>query len=268
MVEAAYLHAPQAGRARKAGSAVATAGASRCRCNEAVAAETAASTRHPSPPRNKNGDTAVAGDDSSDDEFDEAQLERQLLALKAEDEAVRRAEAGEELEPISKPSSNSNSSSNATAATRGGKRAAEPIQFRSSIAAEAAAAGCCGSSPSSSTVTAAKKPSSSNLDSPQGPRVDLNYKFTPPRETTEPFMGERRHYTIWSNATNQRSNGAGSSSASGGGESYDRLLAQAFCGDTLSCLCSLVGLRRFHTLGLVCTSWHDAILSKMRNGEY
>ena len=46
--------------------------------------------------------------------------------------------------------------------------------------------------------------------------------------------------------------------------SYDRLLQAAFSGDTLSCLCNLVGLRRLHVFGQVCTTWHDAIQAKMR----
>ena len=45
---------------------------------------------------------------------------------------------------------------------------------------------------------------------------------------------------------------------------YDKLLREALSGDTLSCLCNLVGLHRFHVIGAVCTAWHDATRAKMR----
>ena len=45
---------------------------------------------------------------------------------------------------------------------------------------------------------------------------------------------------------------------------YEFLLEQALCGDTLSMICNLLGLRTMWTMGAVCTKWHDAIHTKMR----
>ena len=72
--------------------------------------------------------------------------------------------------------------------------------------------------------------------------------FSVPRDGAEPFGERRRHPPTYNGEVS----------------SYERLVQAAFCGDTLSSLCELVGLRRFSVLGAVCTSWHDAILAKMR----
>ena len=49
----------------------------------------------------------------------------------------------------------------------------------------------------------------------------------------------------------------------GNSETYEALLV-ALSGDTLSLICNILGLKHFDTMARVCTSWHDAIRTKMR----
>ena len=235
-------------------------------------------TRSIPQPRKPQRWELVLGSSRASDDLDDDAYQAQLAALRAEDEDRQREASGLSkgdgrvallVEAPSKPcqpspmarlthaaaSPPSRTDDAAKVAGLRQKASTPPAAEYRTAAEEASAAGACGSTGGrarrgGSTASRSAQASTSTALARSYHNLGATSTFTNlPREGEEPF-GARRKLP---------------SSYSADMSSYDRLLHAAFCGDTLSCLCTLVGLRRFHTLGAVCTSWHDAILAKMRD---
>ena len=230
------------------------------------------------------GAAAAAADDSSssDDEVDDERYAAQLAQLHAEDEELQREAEEATLSPAERQA-------RATKAARAvrppesvhKKESVSPPQprlSRSESAARDAAfiarwhsshSSKAKGAPSGSAGSGALVPRPSRLGKQRAPSDDtvvsavLPDTFDLPREFPEPFAERQRMPRIYA-ARAHAAKGGASNGASTDPLSYQHLLQEAFCGDTLSTVCSLVGLRRFHVMSLVCTAWHDAIVAKMR----
>jgi hypothetical protein len=196
--------------------------------------------------------TASAAEGDDDDDFDqferEAKKERarrtslldDLFAREWEQQQAQQHQA--QHEPQHKPSQQLRASASSAAAHANARRGS---QQRKSSGGTAAAA-----------PPAARAATTALVATYRGE----NYRFTGPVDILDiPLAGEQPYARERFSADS-----AVAAAMRAKDVSYAALLQAALSGDTLSILCNMVGLRRFHIFGMVCTAWHDAIKAKMR----